>query len=141
VMYTSLYLYHRVRKIDHVTNKIYNVAGIGYGGYNGDGPATSVRLNTPNGLYGNTSNHIFIADYHCLRLLHPNGKLTTIAGECGVKDCNILLQEGEFAPAASLRLSFPSAIAGDTAGNIYFVDCNAVIRKIDTHGMFSQWWG
>ena len=54
---------HRVRKVDGGTGIITTVAGIGNGGYSGDGgPATSAAINKPSGVFVDGSGNIYIAD-------------------------------------------------------------------------------
>jgi len=123
-----------VRKID-MTKKITtivagdtnNVGNTGGAGYSGDGGlATHALLNEPTGVALDKSDNIFIADAQNNRVRKVDAKtgiITTIAGD------GTLLNSGDGGKATNAKLSNPSDIAFDIAGNIYIACANA-IRKI-----------
>ena len=74
---------HRIRKIDEATATISTIAGIGEGGYSGDGGlATGARLSFPGGVATGSDCRVFIADSenHRIRVLKPN--LALESGGC-----------------------------------------------------------
>ena len=66
-----------IRLINGTTNIIQTVAGSALSGYNGDGPALSVKLNKPRGIVFSLTGNIYFGD--CGNLLIR--KLTTISSE------------------------------------------------------------
>jgi len=110
---------------------ITTVAGDGTGnaGYSGDGgPATKAELNTPKGLALDSSGNLFIADHDnsVIRMVEPNGTITTIAGNQG----RGAGYSGDGGPATSAQLYFPSGVAA-YGGMIYIADNgNNLIRLL-----------
>jgi len=113
---------------------IYTVAGNGIAGYTGDGgPATVADLNTPSGvavvpagLPG--AGDIYVADSNnnVVRMVAAGtGIVTTVAGT------GIGGYSGDNGPATSAQLLYPSAVAADTAGNLWILDEeNQAIRTV-----------
>jgi sugar lactone lactonase YvrE len=119
---------HVIRKVDSAGN-ITTIAGTGAQGFSGDtGPATSATLDSPQGLVLDTKNNLYLADTHNHRIRKitaTTGIITTIAGT-GTQSFS-----GDNALATSAQLNLPTAIALDTAGNLYLADTgNQRIRKI-----------
>jgi sugar lactone lactonase YvrE len=119
---------HVIRKLD-TAGSITTIAGTGTQGFSGEaGPATSATLDSPQGLTLDTKNNLYIADTHNHRIRKLNlatGIITTIAGtgDQGFSGDNSL--------ATSAQLNLPTALALDTAGNLYLADTgNHRIRKI-----------
>ncbi len=103
------------------------VAGTGEQGYSGDnGSAKSAVLDSPAGVAVDAAGNIYIADTHNHRIRKvASGTITTIAGT-GAAGFS-----GDGGAAASAVLNLPTAIAVDTAGNLYIADTNNHrIRKI-----------
>ncbi len=87
-----------------------------------------VLLAIPGGNY-------YIADYgnNRIRKVNSAGIITTIAGISSIGGFS-----GDNGPATAAQLGFPSDIALDAAGNIYFTDKNNNrIRKINTSGIIT----
>jgi sugar lactone lactonase YvrE len=122
VLYIADHENHRIRKV--VSNIITTVAGSGPGGsgssgFSGDnGPATSARLYSPDGVYVNSNGIIFITDSNNfrIRVVDTNNIITTFAGTGNS------LFNGDYIPATSANLYYPSDVKGDTLGNIYIAD-------------------
>ena len=105
------------------------VAGNGRAGYSGDGgPATSARLNSPQGVAVDSGGNIYIADTYSnviRKVTVASGVITTVAGtgKWGFT--------GNGGPATQALLDAPFGVAVDSGGNLYIADTyNSVIRKV-----------
>jgi uncharacterized protein (TIGR03437 family) len=111
------------------------VAGNGIAGSTGDnGLAASAELNGPDGVAMDSAGNLFIADYYNnkVRKVTPAGTITTVAGT-GDDGSG-----GDLGPAISARLSHPSGVAVDNAGNLFIADyMNNRIRKVTPGGTIS----
>jgi len=118
---------HVIRKVD-TAGSITTIAGTSTQGFSGDtGRATAATLDSPQGLALDTANNLYVADTHNHRIRKLNlttGIITTIAGTTpGFSGDNAL--------ATAAQLDLPTALALDTAGNLYLADTgNHRIRKI-----------
>lgn len=114
---------------------ITTVAGIGAGGYTGDGgQAISEALNGPNGIAFDAAGNMYISDYdNCrIRKVSTAGIITTVAGtgSCGFS--------GDSGSATAAKIKLPNGVAFDGAGNMYIADLgNARIRKVNTSGIIT----
>jgi NHL repeat len=102
------------------------------GGFSGDGgPAIDAQLSFPTDVAVDGAGNFYIADYgnNRIRKVSQEGIITTIAGN-GIQGYS-----GDGGPATRASLSEPSALAVDSAGNIYVADTgnNAirVLRPVD----------
>lgn len=114
---------------------ISTVAGNGIGSFSGDGgPATSASLACPQGVTGDTSGNLYIADScnHRIRRVNVAGTITTVVGNgsYGLR--------GDGGPATSASLAYPSTVAVDAAGNLYIADTyNQAVRKVSFLGIIT----
>ncbi len=109
---------HMLRHVS-LDGTISAVAGTGYQGYTGDGgPALSARLNAPRGCAVDIIGDIFIADTanHAIRLVTPDGNISTIAGNGNPGF------SGDGGPALEALLQTPHAIAVSQQGVVYVAD-------------------
>lgn len=117
--------YDQIRRLDFSTDTISTIAGIGIG----DGKlAKGSKLVAPTGLSTDSDNNLFIADtLHQLvrRVDVATGTIATIAGT-GKNGFN-----GDGKLALESDLSEPINVAIDGKGNIFVVEKNHRIRKID----------
>jgi sugar lactone lactonase YvrE len=132
-LYIADLLNNRIRKIA-LNNIITTIAGSGAvgngtGSFSGDGfPATSATLNTPYGVYMDTTGKVFIADYgnQRIRVVETNYIISTYAGIGpigGSKDDNV---------AAATASIHANDVKGDTLGNIYFTDpVKCIVRVVE----------
>ncbi len=118
---------HRIRKVA-IDGTISTVAGIGTAGFSGDGGAAiKAQLNRPWDVKVDASGDLFIADYNNnrIRMVTPDGNITTIAGRTGSG------YSGDGGQGTSALLSFPTGLAVDTNGDVYIADSdNNVIRLL-----------
>jgi sugar lactone lactonase YvrE len=120
---------NRIRKITMVDGKIRTFAGTGTGTYGSDGVlATATHLNVPLDVAVDSAGDVYVADYgnHRIRkITAADGKISTVAGTVGAG----LAPDGTLATAAQLKN--PSAVAVDSAGNLYIADSgNHRVRKV-----------
>lgn len=109
----------RVREVNAVTSIITTVAGNGYCGFTGDGPAVTEGLANPQGLTVDINDNLFISDYtERVRWVSPSGIMTTVAGN------GLAGFQGDGGPATSAELYEPAGVALDSSGNILISDYN-----------------
>ncbi len=110
-------------------------AGIGTPGYGGDGgPAGLASLSYPTDVEADAAGNLYIADTgnHVIRKITTSGAITTVAGNGAAG----FTGDGGLAVAASLYN--PTAVAVDSAGNLYIADTyNSRIRRVTPAGIIS----
>lgn len=127
-------LANRIRKVNN-SGIITTIAGTGVGGYNASNNiATQTPIQNPySPVYNNLGNLIF-CDFNNSRIrkIDPSGIITTIAGTGGQS------YTGDNGLAINAQIGFPSGLAIDLFGNLYFVVGNHHrVRKIDTSGIIT----
>ena len=123
---------HRIRKIS-TDGMITTVAGTGVAGFTGDGgPAIAARINTPQGIFVDGQNNLYIADtYNSVvrKVDAVTGNIKTIAGNGSAS------HSGDGGLAINAGVPNPTSVAVDADGNIYLAEVSAGItsrvRKID----------
>jgi uncharacterized protein (TIGR03437 family) len=108
---------HRVRKVTPDGN-IGTFAGNGYPGFSGDNnPAAGTTLQLPTDVAVDRQGRVYIADLGSSRIrMVSDGLMTTVAGSSS----GIQPLDGE--AATSVRLSGPTGVAVDAAGNLYIAE-------------------
>jgi len=128
---------HAVRKVN-TSGTISIIAGTGTSGSIGDGgAATAAQVSQPVGLNFDAAGNLYIADYgnHRIRMINSAGIISTVAGSTGG-------YAGDGGAATTARLSYPTDMAFDAAGNMYISDYNnGVVRKVNTSGIISTYAG
>jgi len=106
---------------------INTVAGSRIAGFSGDaGPASSAKLNAPQGVAADSAGNLYIADTanNSVRKV-TGGVITTVAGNRAQGF------SGDNGPATSASMNQPTALTVDSAGNLYIADTgNSRIRKV-----------
>jgi trimeric autotransporter adhesin len=123
----------RVRKVTP-GRVISTVAGGGSDPLGDGGAATSVWLNRPAGVAVDRAGNLFIVENrrHRVRKVTPGGVIGTVAGN-GPTGFS-----GDGGPAISAGLFYPTAVAVDSAGNLYIADSeNSRVRKVTPAGIIS----
>jgi uncharacterized protein (TIGR03437 family) len=119
-------LTNRIRSVNLTTKIITTIAGVGTGGFSGDGgPATLAQLHNPTGVSVDTAGNIYIADNgnEVVRAVR-SGIISTVAGTSNIA---FDLESG---PALGVSMD-PINVFADTDGAIYIVDFfNDRIRKL-----------
>jgi uncharacterized protein (TIGR03437 family) len=109
-------------------------AGIGFTG--DGGPATSARLNNPEGLAIDSSGNLYIADgnNHRIRMVSAaTGTIMTVAGSSTTGGFS-----GDGGLATKARLNTPKGVTLDSVGNLYIADSvNSRIRLVTPAGIIS----
>jgi len=99
-------------------------------GYSGDkAAATSALIDGPTGVTVDSSGNLFIADMvnNVIRQVDTKGIITTVAGNNGFGQG----YSGDNQAATNAQLNKPTAVAVDSAGNLYIADTvNNRIRKV-----------
>ena len=118
---------------------IYNFAGDGTAGYQGDaGLATNAKLNAPKGVAVDHLGNVYIADANnnVVRKVTPNGFIYPFAGTGAAGFF------GNDSAAVIAKLHLPTAVVVDASGNVIIVDqLNNVVRKVNTFGTMSAFAG
>ncbi|MDQ3365421.1 MAG: hypothetical protein M3680_08340 [Myxococcota bacterium] len=124
-------LNHRLRRIE-LDGTITTIAGTGVTGYAGDGgPATSARLDNPNGVAVDQQDRVVFADTfnQRIRRIALDGTITTIAGNGSFG------AGGDGGLATSASLGYPRAITIDNQGRLLIGDTgNHRIRRVEADG-------
>jgi len=128
---------HCVRMVD-AGGIIHRFAGVGPSdaGFSGDdGPATSAQLNEPRDVAADANGNIFIADTgnHLIRMVRPDGTITTVAGKFRGVSASPLgpyeVRAEDGAAARDIRLTSPFGVAVDDQGRLWISDTlNSVVR-------------
>jgi sugar lactone lactonase YvrE len=119
---------------------IITVVGNGKTGFSGDsGPASMAMLNDPLDQAFDASGNLFITDSHNnrVRKVSPDGTITTVVG-VGPAGEHKGGFSGDGGPAVMAKLSVPTSVTVDTAGNLFISDgLNNRVRKVDPAGIIT----
>ena len=128
-LYISDFGNNVIRKIEQKTGLITTIAGTGIAGTTGDnGPATSARINRPNGIAFDSFGNLYIAEEWgnvIRKVVKSSGTIITVAGTgpAGFSGDNGL--------ATTAKLNGPEGIWIDSADNLFIADMlNMSIREV-----------
>src|SRR5262249_23483311 len=126
---TQSLISYRIRKVTASTGIISTIAGIGSGGFSGDGgPATGAQLNNPQNVAVDQDGNVYIADignHRIRKATASTGTISTVAGN-GVAGFG-----GDGGPATAAQLNQPNNVSVDKDGNLIICDSgNFRIRKV-----------
>lgn len=133
----------RIRKVD-TSGNISTICGTGTKGDSGDGEAAvDAEIGFPGGIAVDAAGNIFFSDTanHKIRRIDAKGIITAFAGTGTsgfsgdytdyVKEYNKTNNITDLVVATESKISSPTGIAADTAGNVYFCDTgNNRIRRV-----------
>ncbi|MGE5548948.1 MAG: OmpL47-type beta-barrel domain-containing protein, partial [Bacteroidota bacterium] len=121
------------RSTKSISAIITTVAGMGMGGYAGDGvPATAAKLYYPSGVAIGPEGSIYITDQNRIRRVGPDGIIATIAGT-GVGGYS-----GDGGPAREAKMTISHGVAIGPDGSIFISDTdNNRIRRVDPDGIIT----
>jgi len=128
------YLFVVIPKAQGQSYIINTIAGNSTGGYSGDGgQATAAELNTPDGVAVDSVGDFYIADQlnNCIRKVSISGLITTFAGN------GTTGYSGDGGQATAAEMANPFAVALDDSGNVYIVDGNNCVRKVNKSGIIT----
>ncbi len=129
---------HVIRVID-TSGKIRTIVGVGSPGYSGDGSSANIAsLNFPKGVTVDAKRNIYISDNGnaAVRKVDTLGIIRPFAGNGSFGYSG----DGDYGYMA--KLSAPTEVAVDAAGNVYIADFgNHVIRKMTPSGYISTYAG
>jgi hypothetical protein len=118
-----------IRKVDASSGIITTIAGTGSVGYSGDGDvAINAKLNQPAGIFIDTNDNIYIAEYlnGTIRKINANTNIIMTVAGIGITGFG-----GDGGPATNAKL-FCSDIWVDKYGNLIIADYeNNRIRKVN----------
>lgn len=118
-----------IREVSVATGEISTVAGVpGSQGYNGDGGATTSKLNSPWSVTVAPDSSLYIADTYNNRIRRVSGgTIATVAGT-GVQGFG-----GDNGSAGAAALNLPIGVTFDPAGDLYIADSgNDRVRKVSS---------
>jgi DNA-binding beta-propeller fold protein YncE len=99
---------------------INTIAGTGVWGFAGDGgPAAQAQLGRLTDVAVGPDGRIYVADTDnsCVRVLSPDGTISTFAGQCGQRGF-----AGDDGPAAAALLNRPYGVEVTSKGEVYIAD-------------------
>jgi sugar lactone lactonase YvrE len=128
---------HTIRKV--ATNGLVTtLAGLAGSTGTNDGIGSTARFYLPGDVTVDHAGTVYVADTynHTIRKVTSDGVVTTLAGNPSITN-----QYGEpvggyaDGPGAAARFNLPAAVAVDSGGSLYVVDCaNNLIRKVTPTG-------
>jgi sugar lactone lactonase YvrE len=112
-----------VRRVDGKTGIITTYAGTGVYGYSGDnGPATAAQLRYPSSVAVDKTGNLYIGDESGIirKVAGDTGIITTYAGS------STATAVGDNGPATDASIHDPTAMALDSAGNLYIASWSRI---------------
>ena len=120
-LFIADYNNNKIRLVTFSTGIITTYVGTGIVGSNGDGSAaTLAQLNGPSGVVIDINGNLYISDRvnYKIRMVSSAGIISTVAG------IGTLANGVNGGMATSTAVGYPTALALDSAGNLYIADSN-----------------
>jgi hypothetical protein len=95
--------------------------------------ASSSKLNYPTGIWIDSLSNVFVADSDCHVIRKIRSNDTVLTTYAGIRYTTGAVADS--APATSAALYYPSAIWGNSIGELFIGDANNLIRKITDTGI------
>jgi streptogramin lyase len=122
-----------IRKVIASTGIVQTVAGTGVAGSSGDGgPATEAQLHNPKKIAVDFNGNLYIADYQNDTIRRVDAVSQTITTFAGKGAFSGYAANGKPATNVSLSLDNYGAMTADPNGNLWVVDYNTGLMKINT---------
>lgn len=127
----------RVRRVDSATGVITTIAGTGTAGSTGDGgPAISADLDWPSGVAFDAGGNLFISTFNACAVRRFDSASGFISSYAGDETCGF---SGDSGPANLARMTNPTNLSTDGAGNLFIADLNnSRIRVVGAPPVFSE---
>lgn len=102
------------------------------------GPATQAPIGFPQGSAVDGAGDVFVADYADseVREISPRGTITVVAGSGSA--CASAPACGDGGPATSAQLSFPTAVAVDSRGELFIADAGDEEIRMVAKGIITR---
>ncbi len=127
-------LYHCLVRRINTSGIVTTVAGNGIEGFTGNGgAATNACIGWTTDITLDALGNLYICDARnsVIWKVNTSGTINIIAGNGDPG------YSGDGGPATNAELNVPGDINVDKAGNIYFIDQNSLVRKVDAAGIIS----
>ena len=121
------------------SGSVYRFAGSFSSGFSGDGGAAyAARINQPQGIAVDAIGNVYFADQnnHRVRRVEAGTRIISTVVGTGERDYN-----GEGLPGLSTNIYRPTAVALDSAGNLYIAEENRVRRMDANTGLVTTFAG
>jgi sugar lactone lactonase YvrE len=130
-IYVSDFLNRAIRRITSAGEVTTYAGGLGVEAYV-NGPVATARFREPQAVALDTSGNVFVADRvgDSIRKISPDGLVSTFAGQYDGGGSGT-------GNDTSGRLFMPQDVVADNAGNVYFIDSGALVRKVTPDGTVS----
>lgn len=122
--YISDTMNHNIRKMTP-DGLVTTLAGSGQPGYY-DGNGAEASFKSPYGLAVDDASRVYVSDFmnDCIRMITPDGMVTTYAGSGAQGDRN--------GPAPTAQFHYPAGLTIDASGRLYVTEfSNSTIRRIE----------